>query len=86
MRSLLHKLKCVYLLLKTKRFILVFVEDNKDEDEPLDWRSYNLEIEEVPIVLDLMAEEIDEMIEEYVDLTNSEYIGNRLIDFTNRLN
>lgn len=86
MKSLLHKLKCVYLLLKTKRFILVFVEDNKDEDEPLDWRSYNLEIEEVPIILDLMAEEIDEMIEEYVDLTNSEYFGNRLIDYTNRLN
>ena len=86
MKSLLHKLKCVYLLLKTKRFILVFVEDNKDEDEPLDWRSNNFKIEEVPIVLDLMAEEIDEMIEEYVYLTNSEYIGNRLIDFTNRLN
>ena len=86
MKSLLHKLKCVYLLLKTKRFILIFVEDNKDEDEPLDWRSYNLEIEEVPIILDLMAEEIDEVIQAYVDETNSEYFGNRLIDYTNRLN
>ena len=74
------------MLLKTKRFILVFVEDNKDEDEPLDWRSYNLGIEEVPIILDLMAEEIDEAMQEYVDLTNSEYFGNRLIDYTNRIN
>lgn len=78
--TFLKKLKIAYLLLKTKRFVFIFVEDNKDPDEKLDWRSWNFQLEEIPIVCDVMADEIDDMIQQYADEEISDRVGNDMIN------
>ena len=78
--TFLKKLKIAYLLLKTKRFVFIFVKDNKDPDEKLDWRAWGFYLEEVPIICDVTAEEIEGIMQQYADEDMAERVGDDMIN------
>lgn len=82
MRTLIKRLKLAYHLLKTKRFIFIFISDNKDATEPMVWRSHGLKLEEIPIFFSIVETDIEDMKREYASIELSERIGDELIRMT----
>lgn len=81
MKYFFKRLKFAYKLIRAKRLIFIWVEN--DPDETMDWTSFELKPQEIPLFCDIVSIDVSEILEEYKDKEMSEHIGQNMINFLN---
>lgn len=79
MKIFLKKLKLLVWLLFKKQFIVVYFPAH----EEMEWQSFGLEIEQVGDACDSVAEDISDIIQDYIDCEESDKLGDDMINFIN---
>ena len=79
MKLFYKKLKLLFSLLFKKQFIVVWFPAHEETE----WQSFNLEIEQVGDACYKIAEDIGDIIQDYIDCEEADRLGDELINFTN---
>ena len=79
MKRFYKKLKLLFSLLFKKQFIVVYFPAYEEAE----WQSFNLEIEQVCDACYQISEDIEDIIQDYIDCEEADRLGDELINFTN---
>lgn len=79
MKRFYKKLKLLFSLLFKRQFIVVYFPAHEETE----WQSFNLEIEQVGDACYKIAEDIEDIIQDYIDCEEADRLGDELINFTN---
>lgn len=81
MKYFFKRLKFAYKLIRAKRLIFIWVEN--DPDETMDWTSFELKPQEIPLFCDIVSIDVSDILEEYKDDVISEDMGRKMINLIN---
>lgn len=79
MKKLYKKLKLLFWLLFRKQFIVIYFPAHEETE----WQSFDLDIEQVGDACLRIADDIEDIIQDYIDNEESDRLGDEMINEIN---